>query len=54
MCIRDRDNLFEHISEGELLELPIIIKGDVQGSVEAVRQSLEKLSNDEVLSLIHI
>ena len=48
------DNLFEHISEGELLELPIIIKGDVQGSVEAVRQSLEKLSNDEVrVRVIH-
>ena len=37
------DNLFEHISEGEVLELPVIVKGDVQGSVEAVRQSLEKL-----------
>ena len=48
------DNLFEHISEGEVLELPIIIKGDVQGSVEAVRQSLEKLSNDEVrVRVIH-
>ena len=48
------DNLFDHISEGEVLELPIIIKGDVQGSVEAVRQSLEKLSNDEVrVRVIH-
>ena len=37
------DNLFEHISEEEVLELPIIVKADVQGSVEAVRQSLEKL-----------
>ena len=48
------DNLFEHISEGEVLELPIIVKGDVQGSVEAVRQSLEKLSNEEVrVRVIH-
>ena len=48
------DNLFEHISEGEVLELPVIVKGDVQGSVEAVRQSLEKLSNDEVrVRVIH-
>ena len=48
------DNLFEHISEGEVLELPIIVKGDVQGSVEAVRQSLEKLSNNEVrVRVIH-
>ena len=34
------DNLFEHITEGEMLELPIIVKADVQGSVEAVKQSL--------------
>ena len=48
------DNLFEHISEGEVLELPVIVKGDVQGSVEAVRQSLEKLSNEEVrVRVIH-
>ena len=48
------DNLFEHISEGEVLELPVIVKGDVQGSVEAVRQSLEKLSNNEVrVRVIH-
>jgi len=48
------DNLFEHIEEGELKELPIIVKADVQGSVEAVRQSLEKLSNDEVrVRVIH-
>ena len=48
------DNLFEQISEGEMKELPIIVKADVQGSVEAVRQSLEKLSNDEVrVRVIH-
>ncbi len=48
------DNLFSHISEGEMKELPIIVKADVQGSVEAVRQSLEKLSNDEVrVRVIH-
>ena len=42
------DTLFDTISEGEMKELNIIVKADVQGSVEAVRQSLEKLSNDEV------
>ncbi len=42
------DNLFDQINEGNMKELNIIIKADVQGSVEAVRQSLEKLSNDEV------
>ncbi len=48
------DNLFNRISEGEMKELPIIVKADVQGSVEAVRQSLEKLSNDEVrVKVIH-
>jgi len=48
------DNLFSHIAEGEIKELPIIVKADVQGSVEAVKQSLEKLSNDEVrVSVIH-
>lgn len=48
------DNLFNQISEGEMKELPIIIKADVQGSVEAVKQSLEKLSNDEVrVKVIH-
>ncbi len=48
------DNLFEHISEEQMLHLPIIVKADVQGSVEAVRQSLEKLSNDEVkVKVIH-
>ena len=48
------DNLFSQISEGEMKELPIIVKADVQGSVEAVRQSLEKLSNEEVrVKVIH-
>ncbi len=42
------DNLFDQINDGNMKELNIIIKADVQGSVEAVRQSLEKLSNDEV------
>ena len=48
------DNLFSQISEGEIKELPIIVKADVQGSVEAVKQSLEKISNDEVkVKVIH-
>ena len=48
------DNLFSQISEGEMKELPIIVKADVQGSVEAVKQSLEKISNDEVrVRVIH-
>ncbi|MDE5770049.1 MAG: translation initiation factor IF-2 [Ruminococcus sp.] len=48
------DNLFSQIAEGEIKELPIIVKADVQGSVEAVKQSLEKLSNNEVrVSVIH-
>ena len=48
------DNLFDQLSEGELKELNIIVKADVQGSVEAVRESLEKLSNDEVrVKVIH-
>ena len=42
------DNLFDCIKEGEMKELDIIVKADVAGSVEAVKQSLEKLSNDEV------
>ena len=42
------DDLFNQISEGQIKELNIIIKADVQGSVEAVKQSLERLSNDEV------
>ena len=42
------DDLFNQISAGQIKDLNVIIKADVQGSVEAVRQSLEKLSNDEV------
>ena len=48
------DNLFQNLSEGDLKELNIIVKADVQGSVEAVRENLVKLSNDEVrVSVIH-
>ncbi len=48
------DNLFSQLSEGDLKDLNIIVKADVQGSVEAVKQSLEKLSNDEVrVRVIH-
>ncbi|WP_407385587.1 translation initiation factor IF-2 [Ruminococcus sp.] len=48
------DNLFDQMKMGEVKELKIIVKADVQGSVEAVRQSLEKLSNDEVrVNIIH-
>ena len=48
------DNLFSQMQEGEMKELKIIIKADVQGSVEAVRQSLVKLSNEEVrVNVIH-
>ena len=43
------DDLFSQIKEGNLKELNLIVKADVQGSVEAVRQSLLKLSNDEVV-----
>ena len=48
------DNLFDQMKQGEIKELKIIVKADVQGSVEAVRQSLEKLSNEEVrVNIIH-
>ena len=48
------DNLFSQIAQGEVKELPVIVKADVQGSVEAVRQSLEKLTNEEVrVKVIH-
>ena len=48
------DNLFQSIQEGEMKELNIIVKADVQGSVEAIRASLEKLSNEEVrVKVIH-
>ena len=48
------DNLFQNLSQGELKELNVIVKADVQGSVEAVRENLIKLSNDEVrVNVIH-
>ncbi len=48
------DDVFDRIAEGEIKGLNIIVKADVQGSVEAVKQSLEKLSNDEVrINVIH-
>ncbi len=48
------DNLFSSLKEGELKQLNIIVKADVNGSVEAVKQNLEKLSNEEVkVSVIH-
>ena len=48
------DNLFSQIEEGEVKELPVIVKADVQGSVEAVKQSLEKLTTNEVrVKVIH-
>ncbi len=48
------DNLFSQIAEGEIKDLNLIVKADVQGSVEAVTASLEKLSNEEVrVKVIH-
>lgn len=48
------DDLFSQIEQGKLKQLNLIVKADVQGSVEAVKQSLEKLSNDEVrVRVIH-
>ena len=48
------ENLFSQIEDGEVKELSIIVKADVQGSAEAVKQSLEKLSNEEVrVRVIH-
>ena len=48
------ENLFDSLQAGELKDLNIIVKADVQGSAEAVKQSLEKLSNDEILvKIIH-
>ncbi|OPJ57134.1 translation initiation factor IF-2 [Alkalithermobacter paradoxus] len=48
------DELFKQMEKGELKELNIVVKGDVQGSVQAVKQSLEKLTNDEVaVKVIH-
>ena len=42
------DDLFQRIQEGEIKDLNIVVKADVQGSVEALKQSLEKIKNDEV------
>ena len=48
------DNLFAKMQEGEMKELPLIVKADVQGSAEAVKASLEKISNEEVrVKVIH-
>ena len=48
------DDLFNQIQEGNLKELGIVVKADVQGSVEAIKQSLVKLSNEEVVvKIIH-
>ena len=48
------DDVFRQVAEGNMKELNVIVKGDVQGSVEAVRSSLEKLSNEEVrVKVIH-
>ncbi len=48
------DNLFARMQEGQMKELPLIVKADVQGSAEAVKASLEKISNEEVrVRVIH-
>ena len=48
------DNLFAKMQEGQMKELPLIVKADVQGSAEAVKASLEKISNEEVrVRVIH-
>ena len=48
------DNLFDQMAQNDMKELPIVVKTDVQGSAEAVKQSLEKLSNEEVrVRVIH-
>ena len=48
------DNLFDQMAANDVKELPIVVKADVQGSAEAVKQSLEKISNDEVrVRVIH-
>lgn len=49
------DNLFDQISAGEMKQLSVIVKADVQGTAEAVKQSLEKISNEEVrVKVIHM
>ena len=45
-------NLFEQMEHENLKQLNIIVKADVQGSVEAIKQSMEKLSNEEVSKII--
>ncbi|HOP10671.1 MAG TPA: translation initiation factor IF-2 [Oscillospiraceae bacterium] len=48
------ENLFDSLKEGEIKELPVIVKADVNGSVEAVSQSLQKIGTDEVrVKIIH-
>ena len=48
------DDLFQRIKEGELKELDIVVKADVQGTIEALKASLEKIKNDEVkVAVIH-
>ena len=48
------DNLFSQMAQNDMKELAIVVKADVQGSAEAVKQSLEKISNDEVrVRVIH-
>jgi translation initiation factor IF-2 len=48
------DDLFDRIKEGNIKDLNVIIKGDVHGSIEALKQSLTKLSNDEIkINIIH-
>ena len=48
------DDLFERIKEGEIKELDIVVKADVQGTIEALKASLEKIKNDEVkVAVIH-
>ena len=48
------DNLFDQMAQNDMKELPIVVKADVQGSAEAIKQSLEKISNEEVrVRVIH-
>ena len=47
------DDVFNKIAEGEIKGLNMIVKADVQGSVEAVKQSLERISNEEIQSRYH-
>ena len=49
------DDLFNQIQQGELKELSLIVKGDVQGSVEALSQSLESIKSEEVrIAIVHV